>query len=308
MRFYLAPLEGITGFIFRNAYFHHFGRMDRYFTPFIPTMERLSMKIERDLLPENNQGMELIPQLIVREPEEVLKMMSLLRPLGYSRVNLNMGCPAGTVVAKGRGAGMLADPEALDIFFTRLFHMYNGPVSVKTRIGLQEPGEWEALLAVYRKYPFEELIIHPRLKTDKYLGQPRLEAFRRAAEEVKVPLCYNGDIYHIEDFQRIRQQFPGTDRIMLGRGVLRDPFLVERLQGETPADKSRIWDFLEELMEGYLRVFKGEVDAIYHIKEIWSYLQHSFPGQEKLMKKIRKARNLTAYREAVADLRRNVEE
>lgn len=302
MQFYLAPMEGITGYIVRNAFAHYFPYIDKYFTPFIPAAKKMSKKIKRDLAQENNAGICLIPQLIGNDADEFLMMIAQLQQLGFTSVNLNFGCPSGTVVSKGKGAGVLADPAALDRLLEAVFDQSPLPVSVKTRIGMESGTEWEDLCRVYARYPMEELIIHPRLRTDYYSGTPRMEAFSYAAEQIKVSLCYNGDIFCVDDYKRIHQAYPDVDRMMIGRGLLQNPGLLGEIKGNPPAEKETLRAFHDEILEGCLQTFRAEKDVVFHLKEIWFYLTKSFPEREKYLKLIRKCQSLPEYRMIVQQI------
>jgi tRNA-dihydrouridine synthase len=294
--FYLAPLEGITGYIVRGAFAHHFPYIDKYFTPFIPAAKRMNKKILRDLAPQNNEGVVLVPQLIGNRADEILMMAQQLEALGFDEVNLNFGCPSGTVVAKKRGAGFLSCPEELDRLLDEVLTKSPIRVSVKTRIGMDSPAEWERLCAIYAKYPLAELIIHPRIQKDFYKNTPRLEAFSEAVEQIHAPLCYNGDINTVEDFYRITQQFPTVDRIMIGRGLLANPGLIGEIKGKPAAERRQIRAFHDEILAGCLAIFPGERDVVFHMKEIWFYLTNRFPERDKRLKQIQKCQTMAEYR------------
>lgn len=296
MKFYFAPLEGISGFVVRNAYAHHFPYIDRYFTPFIPAAKRLNKKILRDLDTGNNGEITLIPQLIGNRADEIVQMAEKMADMGFSCVNLNLGCPSGTVVSKGRGAGMLADTEELDHFLEEVLEKSPLPVSVKTRIGMESEEEWECLCPVFSKYPFEEVIIHPRVRADFYKNQPRLSAFARAVEEIPAPLCYNGDINTVEDYRKITRMFPSVERIMIGRGLLANPGLVGEILGQPPASREQIRNWHDEILTGCLSIFPGERDTVFHMKEIWFYLIRLFPQKDHYFKQMKKCQSLAEYR------------
>lgn len=308
MQFYLAPMEGVTGCIVRNAFKHHFTGIDRYFTPFIPMNKKIDKRTSRELAPENNQGIKLIPQLMSKDADAVVETCEALECLGYDIVNINLGCPSGTVCSKGRGAGFLKDPEGMDRFFDEIFERVQCKISVKTRIGYYSLEEWKKILAVYARYPFEELIIHPRLQQEYYNGKVHLEAFEEAASVIKVPLCYNGDITDKASYEtlceNICRRFPDTDKIMIGRGAFINPGLIQELSGGEAASKEQIKAWHDEIVEGYIEIFSGERDVIFHMKEIWSYLGKSYPDSAKQLKAIKKAQNLTDYRIAVRDILR----
>ena len=229
MQIYLAPLEGITTYTYRRAYGQHFGGVDRYFTPFIVN-KKLGNREIQGILPENNPNMTVIPQIMTNRAEDFLQVTKEIAGYGYDTVNLNLGCPSGTVVSKKRGAGFLAYPKELDVFLAEIYEKSTVKISIKTRIGLEDEEEWDGLLRIYEKYPIEELIIHPRLRTDYYKAAVRLEAFAKAVEQISVPICYNGEINSVEDLLKIRQAFPQVERIMIGRGILRFPYLIEQIR------------------------------------------------------------------------------
>lgn len=260
----------------------------------------------RDLLPEHNEGMHVVPQILTNRSEDFLVVAKEIAQYGYDTVNLNVGCPSGTVVAKGRGAGLLAEPEVLDHFLYEIFEGYAGKISIKTRIGMEDENEWQDILAVYEKYPLEELIIHPRVRKDFYKGNPRLDAFSYAMEESGHRLCYNGDICSAEDLQDRKERFPDLDRVMLGRGLLCNPFLIEMSKTADDAahdhmqeKKDRLYAFHQEILEGYIQIMSGDRNVLFRMKELWFYLGDCFTNADKYLKKIKKSERLVAYQAAV---------
>lgn len=298
MQYYLAPLEGITTYIFRNAYHRYFGGIDKYFTPFIAS-KKMGSRERNDILPEHNEGLSLVPQILTNRTEEALALANSLSEYGYQTINLNLGCPSGTVVSKKRGSGFLSVPELLDNFLFEVFEKSPIRISIKTRIGISSLEEWEQLLSIYAKYPIEELIIHPRLQKEFYNGTPHRDAFRQATEVLPFPLCYNGDITKLSDCQSLLQEFPALDRIMIGRGVLRNPFLIAELKGTTVPPKDALRAFHDEIYSGYQTVMSGEMPVLYKMKDIWTFLADCFPASENNLKKIRKSTHFSDYEIAV---------
>jgi tRNA-dihydrouridine synthase len=182
MQISLAPLEGVTGYVVRNAFHHNFDGIDTFYTPFISAGQNLKGKVLRDILPENNEGITLIPQLMSNRAEDVLRIGRLLAAYGYDEINLNIGCPSGTVTSKKRGAGLLTDLALLDHFLEDVFARSDMKISVKTRIGFHSDEEWPAILEIYKKYPIKELIIHPRVREEFYKGTPHLDCFEQAVQ------------------------------------------------------------------------------------------------------------------------------
>lgn len=313
MQFYLAPMEGLTGYVYRNAYHKYFPAADRYFTPFI-TNKKMSSRERNDILPEHNEGMTVIPQILTNQAEDFLSLTKELREYGYDTFNLNLGCPSGTVVAKRRGSGLLAWPNTLDTFLDEIFSSCDCRISIKTRLGTTDTDEWEDLLTVYDKYPLEELIIHPRIQKDFYKFTPRMECYRTAYETSRCSLCYNGDIFSPDDFQNLCREFPDTEKVMLGRGVLQNPWLIGMLRSADPAggeasapDKELLHAFCEDLCAGYARVISGDKNVLFKLKALWIYLGMSFTNPQKYLKKIKKANRLAEYEEAVDALFREQE-
>ena len=221
-----------------------------------------------------------------------------LKELGYMEVNLNLGCPSGTVVAKKRGSGFLEYPMELDEFLYQVSEGICGlgmDLSVKTRIGKTDPQEFEELLSIYNRYPLKNLIVHPRVQTDYYKNHPRMDAFDLAVRESRNPVFYNGDLFSREDIRNFRNQYPGVEAVMLGRGLLTNPSLTE----ETPFTAERIRAFHEDVLEGYRRAIPGDKNVLFKMKELWTYLGEAFEDSTKLMKKIRKAQKMEEYRAAV---------
>lgn len=341
MNIYFAPLEGITGFVLRNAYESCFpGTIDRYFAPFIAAScrKKLAARDLRDVLPENNKGICLIPQLLANKGEDFISTAQMLQQFGYRELNLNLGCPSATVVTKKRGAGLLAEPELLKVFLTECYDWAEGKgirLSIKTRIGMAEEAEWEKLLSLYESFPVSELIIHPRVREDYYQGRIREEAFAQAYrkictehEQPAVQLCYNGDIVRKEQIQKLADAYPKMPAVMIGRGFLMRPGFTAgllRQNGEMPGEtaetggletekdvnKDKFWIFHDRIYEGYRAYLQGDKPVLFKMKELWSYLQVGFneiaggsnPKTDKLMKQLRKCNTCADYDSVIRQLK-----
>lgn len=304
MKYYLAPLEGITGFIYRNSYKKFFNDIDKYFTPFIVPNNSKSLKTRelRDILPENNKGINIVPQILTNDSEGFITTSRKLRELGYNEVNLNLGCPSGTVVSKNRGSGFLAKREELDIFLDEIFKIDDMKISIKTRIGKDIPEEFYELIKIYNKYPIEELIIHPRTRQDFYGNKPNLEVFKDALSLSTNPVCYNGDIFTIDDYNNLIKAFPELNTVMLGRGILANPGLIDLIKTNMQIDKKVIKDFHDEVLNNYVELFHDDNIAILRMKELWGYMIYIFSDNKKYGKKIKKSQNLSDYKAAVFTL------
>lgn len=307
MKYDLAPMEGITTYIYRSTFEKYYGGINRYYTPFLASMH-LSTREKNEVLPEHNEGMTLIPQILSNRADEFLEITKALKDYGYETVNLNLGCPSGTVVSKHRGSGFLAVPQELDRFLAEIFDKCPLKISIKTRIGIDDESEWEEILNIYEKYPLEELIVHTRLQKDFYKLPTHPHTFVDA-HRLGVPLCYNGDITSFQAQQAILEADPKIERIMLGRGIIADPELVESLTTHAPSrDKDRLQSFLTDICDRYLiEMSGGERNTLYKLKEIWVYLGALFTDAEKYVKKIKKANRLAEYESAMQALFDNCE-
>lgn len=304
MKLYLAPLEGITGWIYRNALKECFGGFDKYFVPFIKPNQKghFSTREKKDVMPEHNRDMYTVPQILTNNVEDFLRTAEKLQDYGYKEVNLNLGCPSKTVVTKGRGAGFLSEPEKLDAFLDAVFSACRAQISVKTRLGMEDPEEFAHLLEIYNRYPMEELIIHPRVQKDFYKNTPNLEIFADALENSRNPVCYNGDIFSAGDYRRLRGRFPSVECVMTGRGVLADPALGRKIKGGQAADKDELRRFHDILYAGYCEEMSGDRTILYKMKEMWSYMAPLFTNYKKYAKKIKKCEKCAAYEKAAEEL------
>ncbi|MBX4259639.1 tRNA-dihydrouridine synthase family protein [Clostridium estertheticum] len=304
MKYYLAPMEGITGYVYRDSYKKFFNNIDKYFTPFIVTNKSRSLKSKelRDVLPENNKGMNVVPQILTNDSEGFIITSRKLQQLGYNEVNLNLGCPAGTVVSKNKGSGFLAKREDLDMFLDEIFKIGDMKISIKTRIGKDSPEEFYELIKIYNKYPLEELIIHPRIQKDFYGNKPNLEVFKDALSLSINPVCYNGDIFTSDDQNKLMKTFPEVKKVMLGRGIIANPRLMNEIKNNSNIDKKVLKDFHDEILNKYIEVFDEDRNAIFRMKELWGYMIYMFSDNKKYAKKIKKSQNLSDYNEAVLSL------
>ena len=299
MNYYFAPMEGLTDSIYRLQHHRFFGGVDRYYMPFFsPTIHRtLTSKETRELPRADSVPFSVVPQVMTKCAEDFLWAAEVVRDLGYNEINLNIGCPSGTVVAKGKGSGMLRDLEELTKFFDSIFAVSPLPVTVKTRIGLESPEEFPAVLELYNRYPIKELTIHPGVRKQFYEGQVHREWFTYAMQHSTIPLCFNGDIRTLSDVSILQEEYPGLNAVMIGRGLIADPGM---LVGGT--DIGTLESFLNALMDDYAVEFASCRNALFRMKENWAYLHDRFTGSDKLWKKMRKTTDAAEFRRLSAEL------
>ena len=294
MRYYFAPMEGLTDSIYRRLHHKYFGGVDCYYMPFIsPTVHRtLTPRESRELPFADTVVFRAVPQLLTKVPEDFLWAATQCADRGYDEINLNLGCPSGTVVAKGKGSGMLSDPDALDAFLEKIFADCALPISIKTRLGISDPEEFPRLLDIFNRYPIKELTVHPRVRKAFYSGEVDTAMFRYALENSKNPICYNGDIHSKTEADALP-----THSVMIGRGLIAAPGM---LCGGTT--RAALEPFMSELMEQYTESFGGSRNAMFRLKEQWSMLLPRFQNSEKLGKRLRKTTDLADYRSITAEI------
>lgn len=305
LRDYMAPMEGITNYIYRNAYHSFYHPMDKYFTPFISAKpnKRLSSKEIKEVSPETNKELKVIPQILTNNAEDFIQTATLLKEeYGHKEVNLNLGCPSPTVTAKGKGSGFLAEPQKLNRFLDTIYSKLDMDISIKTRIGTHYEEDWDYLLDIYSRYPIKELIIHPRIQADQYRNTPRYEAFQKARKCLRIPLCYNGDLFTITDYGKLIEAFPDTSTFMFGRGLIANPGLVTELRDHKKPGKHTLKAFHDRLYHNYRENMSGDRNVLFRMKELWSFMAPTFTNYEKYAKKIKKAQRLADYDTAVSNL------
>ena len=308
MQYYFAPLEGITTYIYRNTHKKYYKGIDKYFMPFVsPTMHGSFTPRERkDVIPEHNKEITVIPQILTNNAEYFIQTAKELKEYGYTEVNLTLGCPSNTVVTKCKGAGFLSETYRLERFLDEIFAKCDMKISVKTRIGRYEEEEFEDLLPIYNKFPMEELIIHPRVQQDYYKNPIHMDCFLDAVAKSKNSICYNGDLFTIEDYENLLKQAPNIDKVMFGRGVIGNPALVQEIRyGDLVKDRTEqrevFWKFHNEMFELYQQEIGN--NALFKMKELWVYMSRLFPEEEKSIKKIKKAQKIRDYEIAMTGLR-----
>lgn len=302
MKFYFAPMEGITDSIFRNVHHRYFPGADKYFTPFFsPTCDgRFPPRNRRELDPSVNQDIPVVPQLLTKHGPDFLWAARVLADLGYEEINLNLGCPSGTVTAKGKGSGLLSDPEGLKQLLDEIFAQPPAAISVKTRLGRNDPEEFPRLLELFNQYPICELTVHCRVGADFYRKPARPEAFALPLAESRAPVCYNGDLATAERSQDFQAQYPEAPAVMLGRGAVADPALIRRLKGGPAVDRETLRSYTEELFDRYSSAFGSPKSALGRMKEIWFYQICLFEGAEKYEKQLKKTASPYEYRDLAA--------
>ena len=295
MSIYYAPLEGFTDAVYRRSHHACFGGVTKYYIPFVSPTQNLCFtpKEKGAILPENNAGVPTVPQVLANDAEQFLWAANALHDMGYEEINLNIGCPSGTVTAKYKGSGMLRDLDSLKWFLDEAYGRVSFPLSIKTRIGFTSAEEWDAILELYKQYPIHELTIHPRTRVMQYGGTPVYEAFEEAARRLKAPLVYNGDLFTAADCAAFAEKHPDIP-MMLGRGLLTNPALARQVAGGAPLTVGEIRAFHDKLMEGYTAIHPWNV-AQRRLCDAVKYMSLCFADSFRCYKHLRKAVTQEAY-------------
>lgn len=300
---YFAPMEGVTDAIYRQVHHAHFTGPVKYFIPFISPTQNLVLtpRERKNVDPQVNAGLPVVPQVLTKNAGHFLWAANLLHDMGYEEVNLNAGCPSGTVTAKGKGAGLLQRPQELAWFLDEVFAHAPVRVSVKTRIGFSSPEEFGALLDVYNRYPIHELIIHPRTREEFYKGTVHRDVYNAAEARARMPLVYNGDLFTPQSCRAFEQTHAKTRALMLGRGMLANPALAQTYAGGVPLCKETLRAFHDDLLRAYQAVYPSCV-VLGRMREVAKNIACCFEDAEKPLKAARKAGSLPAYQDAVTRL------
>lgn len=304
MKIYAAPLEGVNLAPYRNLQEDIFGGVDKHFAPFLSPNDGVRFKKKQllDVLPEHNKDINVVPQILTNRAADFIRVAEDLQDLGYKEVNLNLGCPSGTVVSKGRGSGFLGEPELLERFFCEIFNEVEMKISIKTRLGKDVPEEFYRILEIYNQFPMEELIIHPRIQKDFYKNPTRLDFLEGIIGESKHKISFNGDVFTPEDSQYILQRFPQIDSIMLARGLIANPALAREIKTGQGLNREELRKFHDEIYATNLEKQCGSTNVLYRTKEYWYYMNHVFPESKKSWKKIKKSVKLEVYEGAVDEI------
>ncbi len=303
-KLYFAPMEGITGYIYRNTHAELFGGCDAYYAPFITPVEneKLSLKCLRDIEPEKNR-VNLRVQVLTNSPDAYFRFEDRICTKGYNYVNINLGCPSGTVVKKDRGAGFLRNTDGLYDFLSSVFESTSLTVSVKTRVGFFDADEFDALMEIYNRFPLDSLIVHPRTRQDYYKGDVRMDSFSKAYRTSKNPLCYNGNILKTEDYNRICTEYPEIKGVMIGRGAIANPAIFREIRGGEPLRTEELIEFTHILAERYYEVLRSDAYTLHKLKEIWLYMMSNYPEEKKILKAVKKSSSVADLKNAISGLK-----
>ncbi|MDX2429988.1 MAG: tRNA-dihydrouridine synthase family protein [Bacteroides sp.] len=302
---YSSPLQGYTDFRFRNAFQTYFGGIDQYMAPYIRLNGKMEMKPanERDILPANNLSLNLIPQIVTKDADEFLFVANYVQQLGYKELNWNLGCPYPMVAKRGMGSGLLSQAEKINEILNRVCAETDIRVSVKMRLGYESPREIFQVLPVLEKYQLANIAIHPRIGKQLYKGEVDLNSFEECVGQSSHTIFYNGGITSVQSFREMQDRFPAISHWMIGRGLIADPFLPAMIKADNPSYPENRYEifkaFHDTLFSSYEEALSGPKHLLIKMYSFWEYFIQSFPNSGKGLKKVKKAQNISSYRDAV---------
>jgi tRNA-dihydrouridine synthase len=306
-----SPLQGFTDFRFRNAFHKHFGGIDTFYSPYIKLNGKLVVKgsYERDILPENNSTLVVIPQIITNDAEEFLFVAKYVQQFGYKELNWNLGCPYPMVAKCGMGSGLIKNTDQIEHILKRVHNETNIIVSMKMRMGYENPTEILDVFPILEQYPIKNIAIHARIGKQLYKGGVDLDSFQKCLDTSKQKIYYNGDITSVTKFKELQERFPSIDHWMIGRGLIADPFLPSMIKNNTteyPKNRFEIFEaFHDEIYREYDAYLQGPTPIRMKMLGFWEYFSESFSNPQKTFKKIKKAGNSKNYEAAVKEIFKN---
>ncbi|TXI68951.1 tRNA dihydrouridine synthase [Flavobacterium sp. UBA6195] len=306
-----SPLQGFTDFRFRKAFHKHFGGIDTFYSPYIKLNGKLIVKgsYERDILPENNTTLEVIPQIITNDAEEFLFVTKYVQQFGYKELNWNLGCPYPMVAKCGMGSGLISNTSQIEHILKRVHNETDIIVSIKMRMGYENPTEILDVFPILEQYPIKNIAIHARIGKQLYKGGVDLDSFQKCLETSKQKIYYNGDITSVAKFKELQERFPSIDHWMIGRGLIADPFLPSMIKNNTteyPKNRFEIFEaFHDEIYREYDAYLQGPTPIRMKMLGFWEYFSESFSNPQKTFKKIKKAGNSKSYEAAVKEIFKN---
>ena len=301
----MAPFQGITNLVFRKVYTHHFSGIDKLLTPFFTSVHKqnISKSQSKELLHTSEHGVQVVPQILSKDANEILRFAEISYQRGFREINWNMGCPFPRVANKGRGSGMLPHPKKVEEILKTIMPTLPVKLSIKLRLGYEKPEEILQLIPAFNDSSIKELAIHTRIGKQLYKGSVDLLTFEKVLNLTKLPIGYNGDIFTKDDFFIIINRFPKISFVMLGRGLLVDPFLPAHIKQQSVPELSKqkllIRKFVDDLYFERRKQHRDGLQTLGNMKEYWWYLSFSFSNPHKVFNNIKKVKSFDDYEDAV---------
>ena len=299
LKIYCAPLQGFTDFVWRNAHAEVFGNVDIYYTPFMRMVNHsIPNRYIADVNPENNVA-RIRPQILATNPEDATLMVKQLRDMGYTEIDINLGCPHPPIAGKKKGSGMLAHPAMCEEIFVALSKIEEVRYSIKMRLGYDSFHQWQDILPLMDIISPMEIVVHPRMGKQMYRGEVNTDEFSMLYEACHYPIIYNGDITSISQIELLQHRYPQLSGVMVGRALLAKPYLFCNFVDG--ADLERFHGILYSQYQKYL--LGGEHQILTKMKSLWEYFLPD--ADKKLRKAIKKCNSIARYEQIVAQIFKN---
>lgn len=250
-------------------------------------------------------GVPLVVQLIGTDTGALVAAAHTVQELGGRHLNINLGCPYGRMTGNTAGGALLQDPTALPAMLESLRRVIDGTFSVKVRAGFDDPSQLYSLLGIFEGCGVDFLIVHPRTVRQRYSGSADHLVTARVVQDTSLPVIANGDIFTVEDGQRVLTQ-TGAAGLMLGRGAIADPYLFERLRGRYPAvsggaeRRAELQGYLRDLLQRYQEIFCGEHQVLGKVKEVLA--QVTEPELLPAVRRLQKCKKVSRFVELLDEL------
>lgn len=299
---HFAPLQGYTQHAYRSIHARHIGGVCSYYTPFIRYEKGgVRRKDMVDILPENNEDVPLVPQIIASGTDEFNYLCDAIQEKGYKRIDLNMGCPAPMQTKLGRGSALLSAPQFVEELARQMTQRPDVRFSVKMRLGWKQPDEWRHVLPILHELPLAHITMHPRIGIQQYKGEVDMEMFRVFYEECRHPLVYNGDLQTLDDLARIESEFPQLSGLMMGRGLLGNPFISAEYASGTEWHWANRRDAVVRMHDDWLQFcrqkYVSDSQVLLQIKPFWEYQKTWI--EKKIYKQLMKSGSFRNYMTAI---------
>lgn len=296
-----SPLQGFTDYRFRNALHKYFEGIDTYYAPYIRLNGKMEIKpvYQRDLQHKNNIGLKIVPQVMTCDANEILFVIDYISSLGYKELNWNLGCPYPMVTNRGLGSGLIANPEKIDFILEQVHSKTDITLSMKMRLGYEEPTEILRAFEVLNQYPLKNIGIHARIGKQLYVGGVDWDGFAKCMDHTDHKLYYNGDIVSVASFEAVSNRFPSIDHWMIGRGLISDPWLPYMIKNKLnsyPEDRIEVFsDFHDMLFRQFEEKLTGDKAIIRKMVSYWEYFEMVMPEAQRAIKKLKKTKKISDY-------------
>jgi tRNA-dihydrouridine synthase B len=289
----LAPMQDVTDLPFWRL-MSKYGGADLYFTEFFRVTPHYvpEKNILRSII-ENPTGRPAVAQIIGNDLDAMARTAKALEKHAVAAIDLNLGCPAPVVYRKCAGGGLLRDLPRVDALLAALRDAVEGAFTVKTRIGFESPGEFDALLEVFAKHRLDLLTVHGRTVAEKYGPHVHLDRIAQSVRFLPFPVQANGNVISAASAVETLAQ-TGAAGLMIGRGAIRNPWIFsqirDRLAGRElslPTGR-QVLDYISDLYEAVCSPAVPEKAQVQKMKKYMNFLGEGLDDSAAFLHDIRR--------------------